>query len=428
MRLAVLAVGSRGDVQPYVALAEGLARAGHAVRVGTHAPFADLVRARGLEFAELGANPRELLETEAAAAWIASRNPVAFFRNLGDLARPLALALADDILRACDGADGIVTSSLAGAGIHVAEARGVPHVAAALQPLSPTAAFPSVLVPGLDWLGPRGRRATHRAAAIAFDLPFRGAVNAWRRDALGLAPLRDLDFYGRLDREHRPVLYGFSPVVVPKPADWGEWLHVCGYWSLQAGAGWRPPPALAAFLAAGPPPVYVGFGSMRVADPERTSAVLADGLARAGVRGLIGAGWAGLASAPGHRSGDLFTVGDVPHDWLFPRCAAVVTHGGAGTTATALRAGVPSFAVPFFADQFFWGARTARLGVGPAPVPLRRLEAGRFAAGVRAAVGTPAMRARAAVVGRALAREDGVGVAVVQVERAMGGREVPRRE
>ena len=425
MRVAVLAVGSRGDVQPHVALAAGLARAGHDVTVATHAPFADLVAAAGLAFAELRANPRELIESEAAAAWISARNPLTFFARLGELARPLALQLAEDILAASAGAEAIVGSSLAQAGFHVAEARGVPFLAAALQPLSPTAAFPSVLTPGLGWLGPRGRRATHRLSALAFDLPFRRAVNGWRRSALDLPPLRELDFYGRLARERRPVLYGFSELVVPKPADWGDWLHVCGYWFLAADPSWRPDPVLADFLAAGPPPVYLGFGSMRVRDPEATSELLASALRRAGVRGVIGSGWGGLAPEPG---GDLIAVGDVPHDWLFPRCAAVVTHGGAGTTATALRAGVPSFAVPFFADQFFWGARVARLGAGPDPLPVRRLDDAGLAARIRVAVSAPDLRARAGQVGRALAREDGVATAVAHFSSVAGDERNRSRE
>lgn len=450
MRVAVLAVGSRGDVQPYVALAAGLARAGHEVTVATHAPFADLVAAqrglaegaavaawrspgggapaaRRLGFAELTVNPRELIESEAAAAWISARNPVTFFRRLGELARPLALRLAEDILAACTAVDAeaIVGSSLAQAGFHVAEARGVPFLNAALQPLSPTRDFPSLLTPGLGWLGPRGRRATHRLSALAFELPFRRAVNDWRRSALGLAPLRELDFYGRLARERRPVLYGFSEVVVPKPADWGDWLHVCGYWFLGADPAWRPDPALAAFLAAGPPPVYVGFGSMRVRDPEATGHLVADALRRAGVRGIVGTGWGGLQA---DADDDLLAVADVPHDWLFPRCAAVVTHGGAGTTATALRAGVPSFAVPFFADQFFWGARVARLGAGPDPLPVRRLDAAALSARIRAAVSAPHLRARAGQVGRALAAEDGVATAVAHISASVVGERIPSRE
>lgn len=430
MRVAVLAVGSRGDVQPHVALAAGLARAGHEVTVATHVPFAALVAAQGLGFAELTANPRELIETEAAQAWIASRNPLTFFRTLGELARPLALRLADDILAASGSADAIVGSSLAQAGFHVAEARGVPFVNAALQPLSPTRDFPSLLTPALGRLGPRGRRATHRLSALAFELPFRSAVNDWRRTALGLAPLRELDFYGRLEREHAPVLYGFSEVVVPKPADWGGWLHVCGYWFLPADPAWRPDAALAAFLAAGPPPVYVGFGSMRPRDPRAVSEVVARALRRAGVRGIVGTGWGGLdqGGLDVGGDGDVLAVGDVPHDWLFPRCAAVVTHGGAGSTATALRAGVPSFAVPFFADQHFWGARAARLGVGPDPLPVRRLEAGALAARIRAAVAAPHLRARAAEVGRALGREDGVATAVAHFSAVAMGERIPSRE
>ncbi len=343
------------------------------------------------------------------------RNPAAFVRTMVKAVRPVVLDVAEDVLAGTEGTDVIVGSTLATSAYHVAEARGVPYVGAFLQPLHTTRAWAPVVAP-FDDLGAWGNRFTGRAAFMVLDLPYRSLTNRWRQERLGLAPVRDVDFGARLVRERVPTLYGFSPWLVPKPADWPAWLHVCGYWTLPADPGWEPDPRLAAFLDGGPPPVFVGFGSMRPRDPRRTSALVVDALRRAGRRGIVSAGWAGLEAS----GDDVLVVQDVPHDWLFPRCAAVVHHGGAGTTGTAVTAGVPSFAVPFFADQFFWGVRTARLGVGPDPIPARRLEPGRLAAAIRTAVENPGMRARAADAARHIAAEDGVAAAAAALAAAVG--------
>jgi len=413
VRVAVLAIGSRGDVQPYVALGLGLRAAGHDVRLATHDGFRGMVEGHSLAFAPISGDPQALVASEAGVAWLESgRNPVAFVRRLAPFAREVGLRVARDVLAAAGDADAIVGSALALAGYHVAEARGVPFLGAFLQPLAPTAAFPTVLTPVGD-LGAAGNRLSARLVATAIELPFRGLVNRWRRDDLGLPPLRGVDFSARVARERVPTLYGFSPLVVPRPPDWPPQLHVCGWWSLPAPQDWAPDDRLAAFLDAGPPPVFVGFGSMRPRDPARAAEVVVEALRRAGRRGIVAAGWAELGAAGREELGDdVLVVGEVPHDRLFPRCAAVVHHGGAGTTGTALRAGVPSFAVPFFADQFFWGARAARLGVGPSPLPAHGLEPACLSAAIRTAAVNAAMRDRARAVGRALAQEDGVAVAV----------------
>jgi UDP:flavonoid glycosyltransferase YjiC (YdhE family) len=209
-------------------------------------------------------------------------------------------------------------------------------------------------------------------------------------------------------------VYGYSPLVVPKPPDWGEWIHVCGYWFLDAAETYQPPDDLIAFLQSGPPPVYVGFGSMIHRDPARVAEMAVKALAIAQQRGILLTGWAGLnhRNLPDH----VFQIDAAPHDWLFPRTAAVVHHGGAGTAAAGLRAGVPSIVVPFFADQHFWGERAHALGVGPKPIPQKQLTAERLAEAIHIAVTDQAMRARAADLGRRLQAEDGVGRAVEVIQ------------
>jgi UDP:flavonoid glycosyltransferase YjiC (YdhE family) len=251
----------------------------------------------------------------------------------------------------------------------------------------------------------------------------RRAVNQARQKVLGLPPLPFLGPPPRMFRD-QPALYGFSPRVLPRPRDWNANQVITGYWFLESPGSWQPSAALAEFLGAGPPPVVVGFGSMH--DPhagELTGRVI-EALTRARLRGVLLTGWGGLSNKV--RSDAIYVAESVPHDWLFPRAAAVVHHGGAGTTAAALRAGVPSIVVPFMADQPFWGSRIARLGVGPRPIPRRRMSALRLANALCAATLDPEMRRRASELGEQIRAEDGVGGAV-EVFHAYAKTLVPER-
>jgi UDP:flavonoid glycosyltransferase YjiC (YdhE family) len=212
-----------------------------------------------------------------------------------------------------------------------------------------------------------------------------------------------------------PILYGYSPSVIPKPSDWDDHTHVTGYWFLDPDDDWTPPAALAEFLQAGPPPVYVGFGSMSSRKPEQTADLILRAIAQAKQRAIMLSGWGGL-----HKEDlpdTVLMVDSVPFSWLFPRVAAVVHHGGAGTTSAGLRAGVPTVVIPFFGDQPFWGQRVAELGVGPAPIPRRRLTAERLAQAMLRAVTDPAMRQHAANLGARIRAEDGIAGAVAVVQQ-----------
>jgi sterol 3beta-glucosyltransferase len=190
--------------------------------------------------------------------------------------------------------------------------------------------------------------------------------------------------------------------VLPRPADWRPGLELVGYWWPATDPHWTPPPPLAEFLRAGPPPVLVTFGSMAVLGPQ-TGALVGTALRRAGVRAVVQAGWGDLQVV-----GDgVLSVGEVPHDWLMPRVAAVVHHAGAGTTAAGLRAGVPAVTVPAIADQPFWAARLAALGVGAEPIPTRRLTADRLADAIRAVVDRPQYAERARRLADQITAEDG---------------------
>ncbi|MFB7122672.1 glycosyltransferase [Kitasatospora sp. NPDC056273] len=409
MRILIATAGSRGDVAPFTGLGVRLRAAGHQVAVATHDTFAESVRAAGLEFRPLPVDPRaELASVEGRRLLRAGSGPGAVLQLLR-LGRRFMPALGDGIADATAlGTDLLLTTSTTSAlGQVAAEAAGIPSIGLYLQPLAPTREF-APAVTGTRSLGRSGNLLAGHAVQAATDQLFVPAVRGLRR-RLGLPPLG----IARARRNH-PVLHGFSPLVVPRPADWRPRLEVAGYWWPADRPDWQPPARLLDFLAAGPPPVFVGFGSLVVPDAERLTATVLAAARAARVRLLLQSGWSGLAAED---SDSVLTVGDTPHDWLFPRTAAVVHHAGAGTTAAALRSGTPAVPVPAQLDAPFWSARLTRLGVSPGPVPLRGLTPARLATSLRLTLDDPRYRTRARAVATALAAEDGAAKVLAAVER-----------
>ncbi|MEV5708588.1 glycosyltransferase [Actinoallomurus sp. NPDC052274] len=410
--IVIFAAGSRGDVQPCVALGRGLAERGHGVRLIVAAGHEPL--AAGLDTSVLSVDPARLMETEEVRDWLrGGRNPVRFATGFRCVIRPMAEMLLDEILSGCKDADLLIFPTLGFVGHHLAEYLGIDDALIHFQPSQPTNAFPHPLV---SRAGGANRLSYHLVEQLAWQLS-RPILNTWRRDTLAL-PKLPLGGPIRTVRDV-PVLACFSEAVVPRPPDWPPHVRVTGYWFVDEPS-WTPDPRLEDFLAAGPPPVYVGFGSMTPPDPEAMFETVRGALRAAGVRGILALGEDGPADD------DVLVVGDVPHSWLLPRVRAAVHHGGAGTTAAALRAGIPAVICPFFGDQAFWGGRVAALGAGPAPLPIKRLAQEPLTARIAAATGDEAMRRRAAELGRRIAAEDGVGRACAALEDAYGVAETPR--
>ena len=414
MQIAIIALGSRGDVQPYVALGVGLKAAGHRVRLVTHENFAALAAAHGLECRTVRGDVQAVAESDEMRALLAKGNFLAITARTAREAKGAMRHWAEDGLAACQGVE-LLIAGIGGLfiGLALAEKLDVPFMQAYLVPFTPTGEFPGVLLPvTLPRLGAGVNRLSHRMVRQVMWQGSRAADNLARREVLHLpaAP-----FFGPLHRmqQRLPVLYGFSPTVIPRPADWDDETHVTGYWFLDSPAEWTPPPALSAFLQDGAPPVYIGFGSMSNRQPEETADLVLRALAQTGQRAVMLTGWAGLRKEKVPDS--IYMLDAVPHDWLFPRVAAVVHHGGVGTTAAGLRAGVPSILVPFFGDQPFWAGRVRALGVGPAAIPRRELTVERLARAIHEAIVDEALRRRAAEIGASIRAEDGVGRAVAIV-------------
>ncbi|WP_018221725.1 glycosyltransferase [Salinispora pacifica] len=429
MRILVITVGSRGDVQPYVALGKGLQSAGHDVTLATCARFRSFVTDQGLAYGELSDDILQLLDSASGRAAMEDTTgllgAVRTNIRLARQANPINRRLLTDAWAAARQAepDLVVYHPKVLAGPHIAERLGVPVVLALPVPVAvPTGDFPLVGLPELP-LGRWYNRLTYRLAGAGYRM-YDGMVNTFRRDALGLPKTRGAALTTRLpDGRPIPVLHGISEHVLPRPADWPGHAHLTGYWFLDDAARWQPPAALVDFIEAGDPPVYVGFGSMAGRDPRRLTRLVGEALRRAGVRGIVATGWGGLAATEpsGTESSDtIWHLTQAPHDWLFPRMSAVVHHGGAGTTAAALRAGKPSVICPFLLDQFVWGRQVFALGAGSAPIPQRKLTAQRLATAIRAVTTDADIQAAAAKLGRSLASEDGVANAVGRIDALLG--------
>ena len=416
--MTVLTAGSRGDVEPYVALGGGLADAGFTVRLATHAGFRDLAASRSLEFAEVATAGAHLASDER---WNALQHQgdtagrfVRRWRGVGRLARPLLDALLDDHWAACQGTDAVVSSIAAFGGPHMAAALGVPHAWALVQPVSPTRERPHLMAPGRPRLPALLNRSTYRVADRVYAGMFHGALNRWLAANVGgrrAAVPRD----GLFGPSAGPIVYGISPSVLPPARDWPRTIVQRGYWFLEPGDDAPLPGEVAEFLAAGPPPVFVHAARIGAAPPAELAALVVRTLRRLGLRGLL----SGPPPAEALPESVLATP-PVPFHRLFPRVAAVVHHGGAGTTAAALRAGVPSLGIPGFFDQAFWSARVAALGAGPLPLPGRRLTQARLEAALARLVGDPSFRARARELGRRIRAERGTADTAAHLRDVLG--------
>lgn len=415
MRVALVTGGSRGDAQPYFALGAELRRRGHEVVVVTYDPYRTSVEDTGLEFVRLSGDARQIVEdlTEAGD------NVVRYARRFRQVMEPLLEKNFEEILEGCRGADAVVYASVAVLGFFAARELGVPAYMAEMQPVfEPTTRFPSAVVPE----GPRALRAPYNWLSYAVVRqvywrtfrPMLAKLEGGGVDLGRIPPLRGPWPY--LKRAGAPVLCAWSPRVLPRPAGWDERFCVTGYWFLDRPAAWIPPKGLEGFLRGGTPTVAVGFSSVRADAKVRADLGMILRAAEAnGVKVVFVGGWSGF-SDPDLPPGT-FVVEEAPHDWLLPRVSAVIHHGGAGTTAAALRAGAPSVVLPFSADQAFWGRALAQSGTGTLCSEHPKRSAGELERAVSAAVGDR-LRAGAEAIGSEVRCERGAASAAEVIERS----------
>ncbi|SNX85601.1 probable UDP-glucose:sterol glucosyltransferase [Melanopsichium pennsylvanicum] len=424
LTFTMLTIGSRGDVQPYIALAKALQADGHRVRIATHAEFGDWIMGHDIEFSEIGGDPAELMRicVENGTFTVSFlREGVTRFRDwLDDL---LASAW-----RACQGSDVIIECPSAIAGIHVAEALQVPYFRAFTMPWTRTRAYPHAFAVPNKKAGGNYNYMSY----VIFDQMFWRAssfqINRWRKNLLALKPTS----FDKLEQHKVPFIYNFSPSLVPRPLDWFEWIHVTGFWFLDnpdnsSSKKWEPPADLVAFIQGARERsrklVYIGWGSIVVPDAETMTRCVLQAVQKAGVCAILSKGWSdrlssdpkkGTASLDPSLVQDVFQVSSVPHDWLFPQIDAACHHGGAGTLGASLRAGLPTVVKPYFGDQFFWGQQIESLGVGSC---VRRLTADNLAEALVKATSNVKQIEKARKLGEQIRGEDGLGNAVKAIYR-----------
>ncbi len=423
MKLTIIAFGTRGDVQPLLALAKGLKAHGHLVRMVSGIDFRDWIESHGIETASSNVDVQAIMLGQGGQEWVQrSNSQIRQTRVMKQLSDQFSLEAMRDAWMACEDADAVMSGFTSDVfAVSIAEKLGVPHISAPLQPaLVATrygASCASLPFPKRDSL-------LNFLFGKLFIEPYQwslmgAANNRFRVQLLGLRPQTQRQNQRGLAR--MLVIQGFSPSVVPHAPDWPPNIHTVGYWFLDQRPGWEAPQSLLDFLSSGEPPVYIGFGSMPQRDPRELGALVAAAVRASGRRAVVQSGWAGIGASDLPKS--VLLLEYAPHSWLFPRVCAVVHHGGAGTTAESLRAGIPMVIVPHITDQPFWGARVAALGAGPQPIPRHKLTVDRLARAIRQAAEDPVMARRARELSSKIRAEDGVGNAVSVIDGFLASRD-----
>ncbi|KAJ5113421.1 hypothetical protein N7456_001955 [Penicillium angulare] len=422
LNIVIQIVGSRGDVQPFIALGTALKRYGHRVRIATHDTFATFVRDHGLEFYPIGGDPAELM-----AYMVKNPGLIPRMETLrgGEVKKKQVMiaTMLDGCWRSCIEddpvtqepfvADAIIANPPSFAHIHCAQALGIPVHLMFTMPWSSTKAFPHPLA-NLSSASMNPRTANWVSYGVVEWLTWQGlgaVINQWRA-SIHLSPVPNMEGPCLAEVLKVPFTYCWSPALIPKPQDWGSHIDICGFLFRDAPT-YSPPVELEKFLQLGEPPVYIGFGSIVVSDPERLIQTILSAVSKLGIRAIISKGWSEISGPP---SSNIYYIEDCPHEWLFQHVAAVVHHGGSGTTACGLSNSRPTAIVPFFGDQPFWGNMVARAGAGPKPIPYASLTIENLAAAITYCLTTEA-KAAAEAISIKMRTESGVQAAVNSFHR-----------
>lgn len=406
--IVFLTSGTRGDVQPLTALARGLGSEGFAVRVAAPPAFQKIVESQSVPFAPLEGNPSDLLTAPGKQSALTFNDNI--FSGAGSAreylraAQPVYAQMIENGWRVSQDASAIIIGLPTLWGTSIAETLNIPCIGAFLQPVSATGEFPSPLLPSVLRLGQAYNRLTYWLMSQAVHIPWRRVINRWRVNSLQLRPL---PFFHPSFERMDMVVYGFSEIVLPRPKDWSPGRHITGYWSVTS-ENHAPSSELNKFLSSGKAPVYFGFGSPGMHEPEALIERLVKAILQANIRAILSVpAGAGMTAA----SGNIFVLREeVPHSWLFPQMAGIVHHGGAGTTGEALKAGMPSMIVPLAVDQFFWGEHIYSLGVSPRAIPQRELTVENLVRALEQ-MKDEKMKEEARKLGEKLRSEDGVAKA-----------------
>lgn len=420
MKILIITFGSRGDVQPYVALGKGLKAAGHMVTICTASRFESFITEHKLAYGYMTDEFLRIIDTDMGRDVIETSSGIfGVIRSIFKLIKylkPLAKKMIIDSWEVANAVNPdliIFHPKILGA-VSIAEKFGVPVIMANLQPMIvPTYEFPLAGMP--TWkIGRWYNKTTYRLIKLGLGM-YDKIVNDFRQKTLNLSPFpKSSGMLFTADGKPISILHGYSPHIVPRPSDWPKRATVNGYWFLDQLDDWQPSPQLRAFLDAGEAPVYIGFGSMAGRNPRRLADIAIKALTKANLRGILATGWGGLEAY--HLPESILKIDNAPHEWLFPRMSAFVHHGGAGTTGAALRAGKPMTICPFIADQPFWGECIHVLGLGPKPIPHKKLSVSNLTSALHEMSHNATMRKRAKKLGKLIQDENGIKNTVGVVE------------
>jgi sterol 3beta-glucosyltransferase len=417
MRITILAAGSRGDTQPYVALGLALQQVGYTVRVSASEAFEDFVNSFGLEFFPLVGDVSKIADDENLRQAMEADNPLKVIMGFNTL-KNYAYSLQSGFYDACQGADAIVYHPGATIGHFVAQTLNIPSILATPFPMTPTKDYPALIFYDSVRLGKTYNLLTHILFQQIMWQTSKAPIKRFWQDKFGNVPRNFANPFSQQQSNNNLTLVSCSNHVFNQPKDWQKGIHNTGYWFLDED-NWSPPDKLQEFLPAGTPPVYVGFGSLGHRDQAtQTTEMVLDALERSGQRGVLATGWSGMTKVKGIPD-NIFMVESIPHAWIFPKMSAVVHHGGAGTTAAAFRAGVPQVIIPHANDQFAWGKRVEELGVGAKPIPRKKLTATKLAAAISAVL-NPGVKAKAIALGDKIQLEHGTEVATKLISDYLG--------
>ncbi|KAG7011314.1 Sterol 3-beta-glucosyltransferase UGT80A2, partial [Cucurbita argyrosperma subsp. argyrosperma] len=395
LQIVMLIVGTRGDVQPFVAIGKRLQDYGHRVRLATHSNFKEFVLTAGLEFFALGGDPKIL-----AGYMVKNKGFLPSGPSEIPVQRNQMKEIIYSLLPACKEPDPETGHT------HVAEALKIPIHIFFTMPWTPTSEFPHPLSRVKQQAG---YRLSYQIVDSLIWLGIRDMINDLRKKRLKLRPVTYLSG-SHASESSVPHGYIWSPHLVPKPKDWGPKVDVVGFCFLDLASSYEPPESLVNWLKAGDKPIYIGFGSLPVQEPAKMTQIIVKALELTRQRGIINKGWGGLGNL--EESKDfVYLLDNCPHDWLFLQCKAVVHHGGAGTTAAGLKAACPTTIVPFFGDQPFWGEQVHARGVGPSPIPVEEFSLNKLVDAINFML-DPTVKKSAVELAKAMENEDGVEGAV----------------
>ncbi len=419
MRILLLTEGSRGDIEPFLALAVALKKTGYDVIFSAGKNFADMVGKTDVSFREISVDYQEIMKSGEIGSLHGKNLFVTFLRSWRNIKRrfvPVIRQTLHEAWQVASDADAIIYHPKSLAGYHIAEKKKIPAFLFLPTPLLvPTKEFPLPLLP-FDNCGALLNKVSYNISKLLL-LSYHNVINKWRKDELGLRRKSFFDSYLHINGNPIPVIHEVSQSVIACPADWPDHAVMPGYFFLDHSA-WMPPDDLVSFLAAGPPPVYISFGSMGYSDPQGLTQTVVEAVRQAGQRAVIAIGWGAMAVP--ESADDIFCVEHVPYSWLFPQVSAVVIHGGAGSVAAGLRAGRPVIVCPFFSDQPFWGKIVAAHHAGPQPIPIKQLTSEKLAGAIRQCLDDQHIKQSAAVLGEKIRSEDGLGKAVAYIRDAIG--------